>query len=368
MHVCSGDNGVPSRCVNLHLADTDFAEMVGNPYGSAAHLPRIGRVGADRRNTQQTLQFVDEPGFVLRSVGKRIGNGHRQSHGEAVRLKKRVIHEWVHMVAMCVYCASTRLRSSVIRYVRTTMILDNPFHVLGLPADCTPREFATRSSRIKAYLNVGKPLVFEDDLYFAGCHRNATTVQNAHAALQSAQQKLRSGLFWFTRSGRLDAKTLDLISKGHLVEAYELLARIENRSAISSHYISSVNNFGTLCLLMAMTKQRPPNQPASIYRTSLVLTGLSMKAKIIGMTNPDDFQAWCASISDDVAARDLEGVVNEFGTALHLLVEEVRKYGVGLGASDLVPGAERWRRSVRTAEKTLCLQQPQKHRGRHSAV
>ena len=59
------------------------------------------------------------------------------------------------------------------------MILDNPFHILGLLADCSTLEKTRREARAKAYLSVGKPLVFQDDLYFEGCRRNQATIERA---------------------------------------------------------------------------------------------------------------------------------------------------------------------------------------------
>ena len=73
------------------------------------------------------------------------------------------------------------------------MLLDNPFHVLGLPADCTAKELTQRESRIRAYLEVGKPLAFDDDLLFPKCKRNSGTVKVASTALQDAGQRIKAG-------------------------------------------------------------------------------------------------------------------------------------------------------------------------------
>ena len=80
------------------------------------------------------------------------------------------------------------------------MLLDNPFHVLGLPADCSAKELTQRESRIRAYVEVGKPLLFEEDLLFPKCKRNSGATKAASTMLQDSGQRLKAGLFWFTRT------------------------------------------------------------------------------------------------------------------------------------------------------------------------
>ena len=62
------------------------------------------------------------------------------------------------------------------------MILNNPFHILGLVANSDKHEETRRQSQIKRYLEVGKPLSFQDDLYFPGCRRNAITMNVRYPA------------------------------------------------------------------------------------------------------------------------------------------------------------------------------------------
>ena len=80
------------------------------------------------------------------------------------------------------------------------MILDNPFHVIGLPADCTAREKARREGQAEERISrSGSALAFDgDDLFFEGCRRNQATVERSLSALHDANDRIGYGLFWFT--------------------------------------------------------------------------------------------------------------------------------------------------------------------------
>ena len=221
------------------------------------------------------------------------------------------------------------------------MILNNPFHVLGLPGDCRARELTARESRIKAYLSVGKPLRFEDDLFFPGCRRNATTTALASRSLQDTRQRVQWGLFWFTRSGILDDQAMRLVSSARLAEAFALLQKVEDRDPNTPQTTSSLNNFGSLCLLMGMLQPRrgepdPDWWPGGETRASLLTRGLRAKAKLIGHSSIADLRALCASIGDELAAKDLGRVISDFGDSVNSFADEARKYGAELPVGDIV--------------------------------
>ena len=215
------------------------------------------------------------------------------------------------------------------------MILDNPFHIIGLPADCTVREKAKREGQIKAFLRIGTPLAFDnDDLFFEGCRRNQATVDRSLAALHDANDRIGYGLFWFTRSGLLDDHALQLVRRNDLRGAFRIWQRIEERIP-TPNYASSLNNFGTLCLLVGIKVRSGWSSDKSI-RTEYILRGLQAKAKIIGSLADQDLSDYCATFSDDVAARNSEHITSEFGRALDEFVAEADKYGIQLDSSSLI--------------------------------
>ena len=217
------------------------------------------------------------------------------------------------------------------------MILDNPFHVLGLPADCTTKELNRRKAQAEAYLRIGKPLEFDEDLYISRhCHRNSSTVGRAIKQLHDGRERMQHGLFWFTRGGPLDAHALRLLARGKTRDAYEALTRIGSRP-VDAAAAPSLNNLGTLCLLLGLD---PPSGETgaggSELRGERITYGLRAKARLVGQLPEPELVRLCASLGDELAARDSEAVVEAFREAIKRAIEEAKRYGVSVSGQELV--------------------------------
>ena len=231
------------------------------------------------------------------------------------------------------------------------MILDNPFHVLGLLADCGAREKARREARTKAYLRLGQPLVFQDDLYFQGCRRNQATVARALSQLNDARDRIGYGLFWFTEDGVLDGHALPKLRQGNLQGALAAWQRIEDRPPTRS-YASCLNNLGTLYLLMALSGpgsgERWPH--ASKERVAYLERGMRLKARLVGILGEPELADFCRTFSDDLVVRDSQAIVTAFGRSFFETIAEAEKYGIDVPAAAIVRILESG--GPRTAELT----------------
>ena len=234
------------------------------------------------------------------------------------------------------------------------MILDNPFHVLGLLADCGAREKARREARTKAYLRLGQPLVFEDDLYFRGCRRNQATVERALSQLNDARDRIGYGLFWFTEGGILDGHALPKLRQGNLQGALAAWQRIEDRLP-TRNQASSLNNLGTLYLLMALSGpgsgERWPH--ASKERVAYLERGMRLKARLVGILGEPELADFCRTFSDDLVVRDSQAIVTAFGRSFFETIAEAEKYGIDVPAAAIVRILESG--GPRTAELTAKL-------------
>ena len=216
------------------------------------------------------------------------------------------------------------------------MILDNPFHVLGLIANCGTREKAGREAQIKRYLEVRKPLVFQDDLYFQGCRRNEVTVARSLAALHDARDRIGPGLFWFTRGSVLDDYGLRQLIDGDPIGALEVWQRIEDRLP-TRNYASSLNNLGTLYLLITLARKSPGQDwPSRTCKPGDYLRrGLRAKARLVGCLSGPDLSSFCATFSDGIATRDPNEIATIFAESVEQFKGEAEKYGLELPAGDL---------------------------------
>ncbi len=229
------------------------------------------------------------------------------------------------------------------------MILDNPFHVLGLHADCTPKEKTGRTSLAKALLQTERPLEFGDsDLVFGGCRRNQATLERAIRDLHHAGDRIRFGLFWFTRGGLLDNvaySSLRLRSVAGIERALQIWKAVEDRMP-TPNYASSFNNFGTLCLLIGVGAQPglPPGNPSGSLgynlgrsdRVRLIRRGIRAKAKVIESLSDRDLANFCATFSDDLSTRKIDNIVTAFSHGLRNFAEEAARHNVPLDTGVII--------------------------------
>lgn len=210
------------------------------------------------------------------------------------------------------------------------MILDNPFHVLGLPADCTPKELTSRQAQTAAFLRVGRKLDFEDDIFFRGGSRNASTVEIANRELQDAARRVQHGLFWFTRTGAPDRHGLSHLAQGRPREAFWIFERLEDREPLSRGSISTLNNFGSLCLTLGVigTWELGRARMTEEERCGLIVRGLKAKARVLGASPPAALESYVASVGDGMIARDLPAVIQRFGESLKDTLAELDRHGV----------------------------------------
>lgn len=213
------------------------------------------------------------------------------------------------------------------------MILDNPFHILGLPADCSPREFNRRKSQIQSYLRVGKPLRFDEDLCFDPRLRNQASVDRALRQLQDGSQRIQYGLFWFSREGLLGTHAVRMLAAGDRAKALRLLKRAES-GPVTADKASGLNCLGTLCLLESLRSAEPrraehPRRAGALTpQEAAFLRGVRVKARLLGQLAPPDLSRYCASLGDELSARDPDAIIAKFGESLERSIEEAKKYGV----------------------------------------
>ena len=210
------------------------------------------------------------------------------------------------------------------------MILDNPFHVLGLRADCTPKELTSRQAQTAAHLRVGRKLDFEGDISFPGGSRNARAVDGANRELQDAARRVQHGLFWFTRSGTLDRHGLAHLADGRFEDAFQLFQRLEDREHLSAGSISTLNNFGSLCMALGFAGTWGPrsSRMTEEERSGLIVRGLNVKARVFGASDPGVLKSYVASIGDEMVARDLPAVMRRFGESVKKVMAELQHHGI----------------------------------------
>lgn len=212
------------------------------------------------------------------------------------------------------------------------MILENPFHRLGLLADVDAKGFTKRTGRAKALLAAEMPLEFEPDLHFLGCMRNSKTIEVAERELQTALGKVQHGMFWFTASGVVDDMAIDHLRAGQFEQALSIWRKSCSRPEISDNYISCLNNLGSLELVMAIAN---PLRNLSLRERQLhFLEGLENKILLFTKPSTEVQKEFFASIGDDILSRQSDKIRNLFKESIPALLETANQHGLRLAIPD----------------------------------
>ena len=119
------------------------------------------------------------------------------------------------------------------------LISENPFRMLGVYADSSAKDRAANSSKLKAFLKVGKSLSFPTDFsaVLPAPKRTPESVAAAEAALALPADRLRRAQFWFLNAKPADAIAFNRLGRGDIAGATEVWAKIGHTSAVQNRLV-----------------------------------------------------------------------------------------------------------------------------------
>jgi hypothetical protein len=212
------------------------------------------------------------------------------------------------------------------------MILENPFHRLGLVADVDTKSFTKRLGLAKALLAAEMPLEFKPDLAFLGCMRNSKSLEHAERELQTALGKVQHGVLWFTSSGVVDEIALDQLRLGQFNEALAVWEKACARPEITANYVSCLNNVGTLQLFLAIAN---PLQNLSVdERRAYFLNGIENKVALLTKPTSRIQRGFFESIGDEIIAGQPDKIKETFKENLQRLIDTANHHGLKLTVAD----------------------------------
>jgi hypothetical protein len=156
------------------------------------------------------------------------------------------------------------------------IVINNPFRVIGLLANCTEREIQKQKALIKRFLSIGKEIAFDTDLQLPHkCDRTEEGITSALAKLEQVKSKVTNGLFWFVNNNHLDDTAITYLRDGDTEKAVEIWEKLIPTTdiEITARNITAANNLSTLKLSLAFEKN-------AINRT-LLSEGIILKSKVV---------------------------------------------------------------------------------------
>ncbi len=130
------------------------------------------------------------------------------------------------------------------------LINENPFRVIGVPANATERELQKQKAKLRAYIKVGKSLSSDLDFeMLKDIERTEELIENAFSRIEQNQDKVNYALFWFLNANTYDKTAIEYLKIGNKKKAAEIWEKITNGKAVNSKNFSCFNNLGTYKLL-----------------------------------------------------------------------------------------------------------------------
>lgn len=113
-------------------------------------------------------------------------------------------------------------------------IVNNPFRTLGVYSNSKQADIVRNVSKMKAYLNVGRDVEFPTDMngLLPNLNRSVESAQEAQAAINLLNDKIRHALFWFCNADAVDATALNNLASGDAEKAQLIFAKKKSYSSL----------------------------------------------------------------------------------------------------------------------------------------
>jgi len=155
-------------------------------------------------------------------------------------------------------------------------ILNNPYRIAGILANCSEKDILKQKSKIKRFSEVGKGITSEYDFsFFNSLQRTNSIIDKAFSDIEQNQNKVVHSLFWFTNLNPVDNTAIQHLVSGNKEKAIEIWDKLTDEKEVTSKNFSAFNNIGTLYLLEDSKEE--------------IKQGITAKIKLIESENFIDF-------------------------------------------------------------------------------
>lgn len=136
-------------------------------------------------------------------------------------------------------------------------IKDNPFRILGLPANTQEREIQRQLSRINRFMEINRQNELEYDLPIIGPFvRSQDSVRSAYNAISNQKERIIYFTFWFVCLSNVDQLAFENIRNNNIKRAIELWETTLESDKVNTQNISAYHNLPLLYLLKAYEDNR----------------------------------------------------------------------------------------------------------------
>lgn len=167
-------------------------------------------------------------------------------------------------------------------------ILNNPYRIAGILANCSEKDILKQKSKIKRFSEVGKEITSEYDFsFFNSLQRTNSIIDKAFSDIEQNQNKVIHSLFWFTNLNPIDNTAIQHLVFGNKEKAIEIWDKLTDEKEVTSKNFSAFNNIGTLYLLEESKQE--------------IKQGITAKIKLI---ESESFQDFVHTVADETFSID----------------------------------------------------------------
>lgn len=201
----------------------------------ANSLDKFEEFFADYKETADIIKRVKDAGKRQRKEQKRRDTGNSQG---------------IRQQSGSVEIAIGGEKKLFLDYILTVeSITNNPFRIIGLPANCTEKEVQRQRAKLTALTNINKKIETAYDFhFFPQIIRNTDSLNSAFSSIENPKNKLVNALFWFTSCGNSDDLAFEYLRSGKLNKASDIWKKVAETPSITPRKISAKNNLLTLTL------------------------------------------------------------------------------------------------------------------------
>lgn len=162
------------------------------------------------------------------------------------------------------------------------LVHNNPYRVLGVPANCKNSEIQRNKTKLKAFLKAGQNITLDYDFPVLGkLIRTEETIEKAHSKLNLNQDKIPSGLFWFYKGSISDDPAFEYLKEDDTENAKMIWEKLTASGKITQRNYSAYINLSTLLL-----SQSVKNKTVDV---STFTNALDLKLRFLESDHADKF-------------------------------------------------------------------------------
>lgn len=192
------------------------------------------------------------------------------------------------------------------------IIVNNPYRFLGVCSNSPAKERVANTSRLKAFLKVGKEVTFPLDLtnLMPPVSRTMEGMDAASNSINIPNDQLKYALFWFVYGNSIDKMALEHLQNGNTAKAIELFGKKEGFSSLINKGVMAFIQGNDGEAIQCITKVIHNTQ----YRDALVNTVCGVTFQI---SEDDLAQLFIDALLEEIPVTKLKDLFEKFGTSLN---------------------------------------------------